>query len=328
MSVGALMNIEGGVDSPQQFRHQPVMLRNVLDRLGCRPGGIYVDATCGLGGHAESILKETSPDGQLVAVDRDEEALEFSRRRLTVFGNRLRLVHDNFKNLPFILNSLGIGRLDGALLDLGVSSMQFESGERGFSIQSPGPLDMRMDRRQQPTAADLVNRLDEKELADTIYQYGQEPASRRIARHIIRARQNAPIRTTTELVSIVKRAVGRPRRAHLRRHVATRTFQALRIAVNDELRGLDVLLCSLADFLQPGGRIVVISFHSLEDRIVKNTFRRLSGRCVCGLPSVQCLCERREIVRLITTRPEIPSHEEVRANPRSRSAKLRCVEKI
>lgn len=322
------MSIEAECRPDHAPHHQPVMLQEVLDRLQCRPGGLYVDATCGLGGHAGAILHTSAPDGQLLALDRDETALALARERLAAFKGRVRFVHDNFKNLPLILNNLGLSNLDGVLFDLGVSSLQLEAEERGFGFRSHGPLDMRMDRRQKLTAADLVNDLDETALADLIYTFGEEPASRRIARSIVRSRERSPIRTTSELASIVARSVRRHGMTQQRRHEATRTFQALRIAVNDELRDLDVLLYSLAAYLRSGGRLVAVSFHSLEDRLVKTAFRRLAGRCVCGLPSAQCGCNRQELVRLVTPRPDVPTQSEVERNPRSRSAKLRCVEKL
>jgi 16S rRNA (cytosine1402-N4)-methyltransferase len=218
--------------------------------------------------------------------------------------------------------------VDGILLDQGVSSFQLESEDRGFGFMTDSPLDMRMDRRQKLTAADLVNHLDEFALARIIHEFGEEPASRRIARRIVRSRAQSPIRTTGELAAIVAQAVRRPGSGGHRRHEATRTFQALRIAVNNELRGLDTLLVDLVPYLQVKARMLTLSFHSLEDRIVKKTFLKLSGRCVCGLPAAYCQCDRQAITRIVTVRPLVPSAEEMARNPRSRSAKLRCIEKL
>ena len=329
MSLGLLM--DAGTEPIGEWKphHEPVMLHSVLEFLRCRPGGLYVDGTCGLGGHAEAILEASSPGGRLLAIDRDQAAIALCRAKLARFEDRVRLVQDNFKNLPLILNNLNMKEIDGILLDLGVSSLQLEDEGRGFAFMVDGPLDMRMDQRQKLTAADLVNSLDEKALADIIYAFGEEPASRRIARAVVHARKDSPIRTTGQLAQLVERAAHRKGiDFHSRRHLATRTFQALRIAVNDELRDLDGLVHDLASYLAPGGRLVVISFHSLEDRLVKIAFKRLAGRCVCGLQAVLCRCERKTTARLITPRPETPSPEEIQRNPRGRSARLRCAEKL
>ncbi|HEV8290371.1 MAG TPA: 16S rRNA (cytosine(1402)-N(4))-methyltransferase RsmH [Tepidisphaeraceae bacterium] len=322
------MSTESEFDRERMTRHEPVMLREVLAFLQCRPGGSYVDGTCGLGGHAQAILEASAPDGQLLAIDRDAAALDLCRERLASFGERVRFAHDNFRNIPLILNNLALSDLDGILLDLGVSSMQLEDEARGFSFQRAGLLDMRMDRRQRLTAADLINDLEEEGLADLIYKYGEEPASRRIARRIVESRRHSPIRTTTDLAAIVEKAAGRPAFGRSRRHLATRTFQALRIAVNDELRDLDLFIEELCAYVGPGGRMVVISFHSLEDRMIKTAFRRLAGQCVCGLPVAQCRCPRQPRVTILTPRPEIPQDDEIDGNPRARSAKLRAAMKL
>jgi 16S rRNA (cytosine1402-N4)-methyltransferase len=306
--------------------HIPVMPKEVLELLQCKPGGIYVDATIGLGGHAQEILEKIQPGGLLIGIDRDKESLERVEARLKSFGNSLRLLHENYKNLPLILNNLASRPVDGILLDLGVSSYQLLSPERGFSFQSDVMLDMRMDRTQQWTAADLVNRLSEAELADLIYRYGEERLSRRIAAAIIQERHKAPITRCNQLAEIISRVFRV--RGHQGIHPATRTFQALRIAVNEELEGLEDFLTEAFGFLKPGGRIAVIAFHSLEDRIVKRTFRRLAGQCVCDAPPELCTCPRETLANLITPRPMTPGPEELASNPRARSARLRSLERI
>lgn len=283
-------------------RHVPVLLAEVLELLAVRPGGFHVDGTLGLGGHAEAVLERSSPDGALFAVDRDPAALAHAARRLARFGDRVALGHADFRELPELLHKRGLPP-DGILLDLGVSSMQLDDPARGFSFRNDGPLDMRLDPTRGAPAAELVNRLPEQELADVIYRFGEEHASRRIARAIVARR---PFHTTLALADVVRRAAGRPRRGI---DNATKTFQALRIAVNEELDDLGATLHRLADCLAPGGRLAVISFHSLEDRAVKYAFRELAARGYS----------------LLTKKPVIASEDEQRSNPRSRSAKLRAV---
>ena len=289
--------------------HVPVLREEVLALLQPRPGGHYLDATVGLGGHAEAVLQASAPSGMLLGVDRDGEALALARQRLAPFGPRVSLIPGRYEELADLP---GIGKAyDGILFDLGASSLQLDSAERGFSFGREGSLDMRMDRSTGQTAADLVNRLSERDLADLIFRWGEERWSRRIARAIVTARQQAPIRTTTELASIVAGAV--PRRAWPRHiHPATRTFQALRIVVNDELTGLGPALEAAVGLVRPGGRVAAISFHSLEDRIVKQTWRRL---------------ESSRQARVLTKHPITPGEAEVAGNPRARSAKLRAVER-
>jgi 16S rRNA (cytosine1402-N4)-methyltransferase len=284
--------------------HTSVLLDETLELLAVRPGGLWVDGTVGLGGHAAALLRATSPDGRLVGLDRDTETLERARAVIRPFGDRARLEAGDFREIP---ERLGDDRADGVLLDLGISSAQLDDPERGFSFQGDGPLDMRMDRTRGETAADVVNTLREKELADLIYLHGEERASRRIARAIVRARERSAIRTTGELADIVRRAA--PRGARRGFHPATRTFQALRIHVNRELEGLGESLERIAGVLAPGGRLAVIAFHSLEDRAVKTTFRDLS----------------REGYRRLTKKPVRPSESETRTNPRARSARLRVL---
>jgi len=286
--------------------HASVLLAESLELLAVRPGGLYVDGTVGLGGHAAAILGLGGAGGRLIGLDRDGETLERARERLRPFGERARLVHADYREIPEVL---GGERADGILLDLGTSSVQLDTPERGFSFRAEGPLDMRMDRSGGATAADVVNRMSEPDLADVIYRFGEERASRRIARDIVAARRRGRIRTTTELAEIVRRAAGRSRRPGL--DPATRTFQALRIHVNRELEGLGAALGELAECLAPRGRMAVIAFHSLEDREVKRTFRELAGGGFL----------------LLTRRPIRPGSEEVGANPRSRSARLRGLER-
>lgn len=311
---------------PFEVVHVPVMAKEVLDLLQCKPGGVYVDGTVGLGGHTQAILEKILPGGMLIGLDRDRESLEKAIARLKPFADKCRLFHDNFKNLPLILNNLGVQSVDGILLDLGVSSYQLLSPERGFSFQSNVLLDMRMDRNQQWTAADLVNNLPEEELADLIYGYGEERFSRRIAAAIVEERQKTPVTRCSQLAAIISRAF--KVRGHQTIHPATRTFQALRIAVNEELEGLEELLTEAFNFLKPGGRIAVIAFHSLEDRIVKRSFRKLAGQCICEAPPELCTCPRINAAKLITSRPLTPGPEELASNMRARSARLRSVERI
>ncbi len=287
--------------------HTSVLLAETLELLAVSPGGLWVDGTVGLGGHAAAILRSSGPDGRLLGLDRDGETLERARATLGEFAGRVRLEQADYREIPQRLSGEAPS---GILLDLGISSVQLDDPARGFSFQAEGPLDMRIDRSQRTTAADLVNRMRESELADLIYSCGEEPASRRIARAIVRARAEGPIRTTTELAEIVRRAAPRSRRPGL--HPATRTFQALRIRTNRELDGLGEAIASAALTLAPRGRLAVIAFHSLEDRAVKESFRALAGR---GF-------------RLLTRKPLRPGEEETRRNPRARSAKLRAAEKL
>jgi len=313
------------MEKPESL-HMPVMAEEVIDLLKPRPGGVYVDGTVGLGGHSAAILDIIQPDGLLVGIDRDKESLTQAGERLKKFSGRFRLGHDNYKNLPLTLSRLSIESVDGILLDLGVSSWQLLSADRGFSFQSDAMLDMRMDRTQSRTAADIVNEAPENELADIIYQYGEERFSRRIAAAIVNEREIAPITRCAQLAGVVARVV--PVRNRRSIHPATRTFQALRIAVNDELAGLEEFLMDVVRFLKPRGRLVVIAFHSLEDRIVKRAFRKLAGQCVCDAPPELCRCNRLVSGKVLTLRPITPGLEELTVKPRARSARLRAAEKI
>lgn len=310
-----------------EFTHRPVMAKEVLDILRCRPGGLYVDGTLGGGGHALEILKASAPGGRLIGLDRDADAIEAAGKALFPYNGRITLVRENFKNIREALNGLGVLSVDGVVLDLGVSSYQFEEPERGFSFRASARLDMRMDRRQKKTAHELVNTLDEAELARIFREYGEERFSSRIARAIVRARRSRPVETTGELKELILSAV--PKKFHgASVHPATRVFQALRIAVNDELENLKDGLSRGFEVLSKGGRMCVISFHSLEDRIVKDKFRELSTGCVCPPRIPVCVCGRVPEAGLLTKKALTPSKEEIEDNPRSRSAKLRAVEKL
>lgn len=311
-----------------EFRHQSVMPDEVVRFLLPKAGGIYLDGTLGGAGHAALIAALCTPDnGLLVGIDRDQAALEAARQRLAEYGDGVRLVHGNFAALSSHLDQLGISALDGFILDLGVSSHQLDSGARGFSFQQDAALDMRMDTSKGETAADLVNDLPEAELERIIKEYGEERWAKRVAAFIIKARSETPIEGTLQLVDIIKGAI--PKAAWEERiHPATRTFQALRIAVNHELESLEQGLRSAIDRLKPGGRGVVISFHSLEDRIVKHIFREYTTGCICPRNLPVCVCGNTPQVKVLTGKPVMATNEETSTNPRARSAKLRAIEKL
>lgn len=301
------------------------MAREVIDLLRPEPRKRYLDGTLGGGGHTEQILISSSPDGQVLGLDLDDEALAAARERLTGFGNRLVTWQANFTAARTILSEIGWPYVDGIVLDLGISSHQMESPERGFSFRGGAQLDMRMDRRQSLDAYQIVNTFSMSELERILRQYGEEPQARRIALAIASERKMKAIRTTQELAEIVVRVKGKGRRDH---HPATQTFQALRIAVNQELENLDHFLENGYQLLPPTGRMVIISFHSLEDRLVKTAFRKWSRDCICPPRTPICQCGWSQKAKLLTTRPLSPSPNEIRANPRSRSAKLRAAERI
>ena len=309
------------------FSHVPVLAGETVELLRPQAGGIFLDGTLGGGGHSGLILDSSAPDGIVVGMDRDRYALAAATERLAGYGKRFRPAHGNFADLDSVCARLGIDRLDGFLLDLGVSSHQLDTAERGFSFQQEAPLDMRMDRSQPETAADLLNTLPEQELERIIREYGEERWARRIASFIVAARAAAPVDTTLQLVDIIKGAVPRAKWEE-RIHPATRTFQALRIAVNDELGSLERGLRSAVERLAPGGRGVVISFHSLEDRIVKQIFREYASGCICPRLLPVCQCGRQPQVKILTGRPVTAGAAETAANPRARSAKLRAIEKL
>ena len=318
--MAALM---GGMGAP----HRPVLLRETIELLGASRGGLFVDGTLGLGGHSEAIL-EASTEARVIGIDRDREALELARRRLAQYGSRFRGVHANFREIARVVEEAGERDVQGVLVDLGVSSLQFDTGERGFSFRQDAPLDMRMDAGgEEETAAELLASLPEEEIARIIFEYGEERRSRRISRWIVERRERGdPIETTKALAELVARAVGYRKTDKV--HPATRTFQALRIAVNHELEGLAEFVEEAIDLLQSDGRFVAISFHSLEDRIMKQTLRRLAGQCECSPRAPVCSCGARRAVEILTRRPLVPGEEEVSENPRARSAKLRACRKL
>lgn len=304
--------------------HVPVLFEEVLDLLVPRAGGLHIDGTVGAGGHSAGLLKASAPDGRLLGFDRDQEALSFAAERLSKYGERVTLVHDSYRRMGEIAPMKGFEKVDGILLDLGLSSRQLDDSVRGFSFLREGPLDMRFDRTRGQTAADLVNHLDAEALADIFWRYGEERLSRKYAKAIVAAR---PILTTSQLAQVVEsEAPHYVRRKRI--HPATQVFQALRIAVNQELDELEHGLPEAIDLLRPGGRVAVISFHSLEDRFVKNFFRDLSRDCVCPPRQPICTCDVQAVVRVITRKVVMPDAEEVEVNPRSRSARLRVAEKL
>lgn len=302
--------------------HRPVLYHEIIHSLSPQPGGYYVDATLGAGGHAWGILKSSSPDGQLLGLDVDPQALELARQKLSEFGARVILVRASYTTLTRQLAALKWQSVDGIVLDLGVSSMQLDTPQRGFSFQVDAPLDMRFDPDNPISAKELVNNLPEAELASLLYCYGEERRARRVARAIVR---NRPIETTGQLAQIVAQATssGRPGM-----HPATRTFQALRIAVNHELDALQEFLPQAVGALARGGRLAVITFHSLEDRIVKQYFRQESRDCLCPPRQPVCTCGHKATLSLVNRKPIQPQEAEIRENPRARSARLRVVEKL
>jgi 16S rRNA (cytosine1402-N4)-methyltransferase len=309
------------------LEHKPVLLNEVVECLQCTPGKIFVDGTAGGAGHTRAILERTAPDGRVIGIDWDDHALARAERALEKHRDRVLLLRESFARLPAILKERNIPAVHGVLLDLGLSSFHVDDPKRGFSFSQPGPLDMRMDRRNPVTAADLVNTLGEAELAELIYRLGEERESRRIARTLVRARAEAPITTSDRLAELVVAAIPPRRRTRLR-HPATRTFLALRLAVNRELEQLRAFLDGVLDCLYPGGRLAVISFHSLEDRLVKQSFAGWARTCHCPPHWPACRCGGKALVRLVARKPIVPTPEEVRFNPRARSARLRVAEKV
>lgn len=308
------------------FSHNPVLLRECIEGLHIRPGFTYVDCTTGGGGHSYEIARRLSGDARLICLDRDTDALSAAKTRLKDFSDKITFVHTNFSDLGEVLDKLQVNNLGGVLADLGCSSYQFDTPERGFSYMHDAPLDMRMDTDSGLTAYDVVNTYGEDELQRILYEYGEEKFAPKIAKEITRAREIAPIRTTFELADLIKKAlpaaakVGGP-------HPAKRSFQAIRIEVNHELDAISPALKAAAEHMVTGGRIAVISFHSLEDRCVKSTFADLARGCTCPRDFPVCVCGRQPIVNLITRKPILPSEAELEENPRARSAKLRIAEK-
>ncbi|MBE6704169.1 MAG: 16S rRNA (cytosine(1402)-N(4))-methyltransferase RsmH [Ruminococcaceae bacterium] len=313
-----------------EFRHYSVMLRETVDGLDIKPDGIYVDCTLGGGGHSEEILKRLEAlggNGKLISIDRDPEAIEAAGKRLARFGDRSMICKGNFSEAPSILDGLGIEKIDGVTADLGVSSRQLDESSRGFSYMHDAPLDMRMSKGEGMSAYDVVNSYSEDELKRIIYSYGEEKFSSRIASFIVREREKKPIETTFELSEIIKDAIP----AKFRKdgpHPAKRTFQAIRIEVNGELDVIDKVINGLFPYLNSGGRMSFISFHSLEDRIIKHTFLSKTEGCTCPKDFPVCVCGKKPEAVIITKKPILPSEQELDENPRSRSAKLRILEKI
>ena len=313
----------GGRGAP----NRPVLLQETIGFLAPERGGLFVDGTVGLGGHSEAILN-ASPETRVIGIDLDSESLELAQQRLAPFGGRFRTAHANFRDITRVLAEAGEQEISGILIDLGVSSLQFDSPHRGFSFRFDAPLDMRLDAKGGgETAADLLRDSSEEEIARILFEYGEERRSRRLARRIVERREEGqPLETTSELADLVAKAIGYSRAQKI--HPATRTFQALRIAVNHELEGLDLFIETAVDLLQPGGRFAAISFHSLEDRIVKQGLRRLSGYCQCPPRVPVCACGARHEVEILTRRPVTAGPLELNENPRARSAKLRACCKL
>lgn len=309
------------------FAHVPVMLGECLDGLKIKADGVYVDGTVGGGGHSSEIVKRLSDKGRLICFDKDEDALKASGARLADFKDRVTFVHDDYKNMPERLNDMGVGKVDGILLDLGVSSYQLDNAERGFSYMKDAPLDMRMDRSQRVSAYEVVNTYGEDEIAKILFDYGEEKLARAIARKIVNRRSEKPIETTLELAKIVEDTYPAKTRWKYG-HPAKRTFQAIRIEVNDELSSLGEAITAMARRLEKGGRMAVITFHSLEDRIVKTAFKELSLACTCPPDFPVCVCGKVQEVELVNKKPIVASEKELDENLRSQSAKLRIVEKL
>lgn len=310
------------------FAHITVLLKEAVDALMPERGGIYVDCTAGGGGHSEAILKRLPEGSRLISLDRDDRAVARCRERLAEYGDASTVVKTNYSEIGTVLDELGIDKIDGVLWDLGVSSVQLDERERGFSYSQDAPLDMRMDRTTGPTCADIVNGYSEGELQRVLRDWGEEKFFARIASAIVSARQEKPIETTVELADIITNAIPVGARKKENQHPAKRSFQAFRIEVNDELNIIDPSLRCAVERLNKGGRAAVITFHSLEDRITKQTFKNLERPCTCPSDFPVCVCNKKPQVKLVTRKPEIPSKEELEMNPRARSAKLRVVEKI
>lgn len=318
--------LDGTPEKEISFSHVSVLLNECMDALAIKPDGIYVDGTAGGGGHSFEIARRLTA-GKLIAIDQDEAAIAAASARLAPLGERAVVVRNNFCHVDDVLSMLGVEHIDGILLDLGVSSYQLDTPERGFSYMADAPLDMRMDGRAEKSACDVVNTYSEYDLRRILFEYGEEKFAGRIAGRIVRARENAPIRTTGELVSIIKDAIPAAARegGH---HPAKRTFQAIRIEVNGELDVIRPALEAAMERLNPGGRMAVITFHSLEDRIVKQTFSDMASGCTCPKSLPVCVCGKKPRVKVITRKPILPTREEEEINPRSRSAKLRVAEKL
>ena len=321
------MAFDRNAEADQAYGHKPVLLDECLEALAIRPDGVYLDGTLGRAGHSLEILRRLTAGGRLIGLDRDGTALEAARVRLAEYADRVTLVHSNFSRLAEVLDDLHIDAVDGMLFDLGVSSPQLDDAERGFSYMHDAPLDMRMDRTAGLTARDVVNGWSYEELRRILFEYGEERYAPAIARAIVRARETAPVKTTLELVEIIKSAMP-PAALREKQHPAKRSFQAIRIAVNGELDALPPMLRAAVDGLNRGGRLADITFHSLEDRIVKRTLAELARGCVCPPEFPVCVCGKKPQVRLVTRKPVTAGGAELEENPRARSAKLRVAEKF
>ena len=309
------------------FEHISVLLQETVDSLQIRPDGIYVDGTLGGAGHASKVADRLGESGRLIGIDQDADAIEAATERLKPFGDKVTIVRSNYENIRQVLTDLGIDRVDGIYLDLGVSSYQLDTPERGFTYREDVPLDMRMDRRQTETAADIINDYSEMELYRIIRDYGEEQFAKNIAKHIAAARRDHRIETTGELIEIIKAAIPMKMRA-VGGHPAKKTFQAIRIELNHELDVLDNSIDTMIDLLKPGGRLSIITFHSLEDRIVKNRFRTAQNPCTCPPDFPVCMCGKKSRGHVVGRKPILPSEEEMEYNKRSKSAKLRVFEHI
>ena len=308
------------------FRHTSVLLEPSIEQLQIRPNGIYVDGTLGGGGHSYHIAERLTEDGRLIGIDRDEDAICAASKRLEPFTDRVTIVKNNYGNIREVLDRLEISQVDGILLDLGVSSYQLDTAERGFSYMADAPLDMRMDREESRTAWDIVNTYSEQELFRVIRDYGEDRFAKNIAKHIVKQREEKPVETTGELVKIIQGAI--PMKVQKTGgHPAKRTFQAIRIELNRELTVIDEVIDTMIDVLKPGGRLCIITFHSLEDRIVKSRFRTAENPCICPREFPVCVCGRKSRGHVVTRKPILPSETEMEENPRARSAKLRVFEK-
>lgn len=309
-----------------EFVHKSVLLKETVDSLNVTPEGVYADGTLGGGGHSEEILKRLGPSGRLIGIDRDEEALRAATERLKAFEGRFRAVHSNYGDMPEVLKKLGVEKVNGILLDLGVSSYQLDKAERGFSYMADAPLDMRMDQSQKMTAYDIVNDYSEYDLTRIIREYGEDKCARSIASNIVKAREVKPVSTTGELVEIIRQSI--PMKLQKSGgHPAKRTFQAIRIELNQELTVLKECIDGLIDCLAEGGRLSIITFHSLEDRIVKEAFRRNEKPCTCPPSFPVCVCGKKSKGFVVTRKPCLPTDEEMSSNSRAKSAKLRVFEK-
>ncbi len=308
-----------------EFKHKPIMVEQVLKGLNIKKDGIYVDGTLGGAGHSKEIVKNLDK-GILIGIDQDTDALKKAKEVLSDYKENTIFVHNNYENIDFILDDLGIEKVDGILLDIGVSSYQLDKKERGFSFHQDAPLDMRMNKEQEFSAWDVVNKYSMEELTKIIYDYGEESWAKRIAEFIVEERKENPINTTLELVEVIKKAI--PKKVRMERHPARQTFQAIRIEVNRELDVLINSIDKMVGLLNPGGRLAIITFHSLEDRIVKDKFIDLNKDCICPSEFPICVCDKKREVKIITRKPIISDEDELEYNPRARSAKLRVCEKV